>query len=90
MLVTELGLGDYSGVNGVVHNGLKGSHLVTIWTDAEVPVVQARVDNSGNPVGAFRYVSITPLFLGAGDYTIGGFIQEGEVEGCRSYRHFLP
>jgi hypothetical protein len=43
-----------------------------------VPVVQARVDNSGNPVGAFRYVSHYPLFLGAGDYTIGGFYPRKE------------
>ena len=36
------------------------------------------MDNSGNPVGAFRYVSHYPLFLGAGDYTIGGFYPRKE------------
>ncbi|HKQ39271.1 MAG TPA: PEP-CTERM sorting domain-containing protein [Verrucomicrobiae bacterium] len=54
-------------------DGLLESHPVTIWTSAGVQVAQATVDNSGTLVDGFRYVSIAPTMLAAGNYVIGGF-----------------
>jgi hypothetical protein len=71
VLLTDLGLWDENS------DGLTNSTQVTIWTSAGVQVAQAMVDNSGtfvaSSVDGFRYVSVAPTLLAAGNYTIGGY-----------------
>lgn len=69
VLVTELGYYD-SGDNGLVT-----AHEVAIWTNGGVLQLQATVPSgtSGTLMDTFRYISITPVFLPAGNYVIGGF-----------------
>jgi len=70
VLVTDLGLWDFN------NDGLNTSHVVTIWTTSTgtqeaqgtIPSGTGATLNSG-----FRSVSIVPVLLPAGSYTIGGF-----------------
>jgi hypothetical protein len=77
VLVTQLGLwdgpgGDFSGPPG---DGLLTSHVVTIWNSTGTQLAQATIPAGTSPTltDSFRYVSIAPVLLPAGDYTIGGF-----------------
>jgi hypothetical protein len=67
--VTNLGLFDSD------NNGLTASHAVTIWTSTGTQLVQATIPagTGATLINGFRYVSIAPLLLAAGDYTIGGY-----------------
>ena len=69
VLLTDLGIWDESG------DGLFESHLVTLWTSTGTPVVGAQgtvpSGTAGTLANGFRYVSIVPVLLAAGNYTIG-------------------
>jgi protein with PEP-CTERM/exosortase system signal len=67
--VTNLGLFD-SG-----NDGFAQSHAVTIWTSTGTQLVQTTIPagTGGTLINGFRYVSIAPLTLAAGTYTIAGF-----------------
>jgi hypothetical protein len=65
--VTQLGFWDQG------NDGLSGSHLVTIWTSTGTQKAQGTVlAGTGETLtNGFRYVSIAPVLLPAGSYTIG-------------------
>jgi len=67
--VTNLGLFDSR------NDGFAESHAVTIWTSTGTQLVQTTIPagTSGTLINGFRYVSIAPLTLAAGTYTIAGF-----------------
>jgi hypothetical protein len=67
--VTHLGLFDFG------NDGLITSHAVTIWTSTGTQLIQTTIPagTGGTLLDGFRYVSIAPLTLTAGTYTIGGF-----------------
>jgi hypothetical protein len=67
--VTMFGLFDSN------NDGLSLSHDVTIWTSTGTQLRQATIPSGtvGTLTNGFRYVSIAPLTLGPGTYTIGGF-----------------
>jgi hypothetical protein len=67
--VTQLGLFDFDG------NGFGTDHIVAIWTSTGTQLGQVTIASgtSGTLINGFRYVSIAPLLLPAGDYTIGGY-----------------
>jgi hypothetical protein len=71
VLLTDLGVWDQNGT------GLNESHSVTLWTSAGTPVVgaQGTVPSGTGPTltNGFRYISISPVLLAAGSYTIGAF-----------------
>lgn len=69
VLVTELGLWDRG------NDGLGKSHVVTIWTGTGTQEIQGTIPSGTGATltNGFRYVSIAPLLLPAGNYTIGGF-----------------
>jgi hypothetical protein len=68
VLVTQLGLFDEG------NDGLNTSHIVTIWTSTGTQEAQGTVPSGGTGgLTSFRYVSIAPILLPAGSYTIGGF-----------------
>jgi hypothetical protein len=54
-------------------NGLATSHNVGIWNSSGILLASGTVASgtAGTLVNQFRYVSISPLLLGAGTYTIG-------------------
>jgi hypothetical protein len=62
--VTDLGVWDGNG------GGLADSHIVTIWTSTGTFVTSGTVlvGTSGTLVDDFRYVSIAPTLLAAGNY----------------------
>jgi hypothetical protein len=65
--VTQLGLFDEG------NNGFNTSHMVAIWTSTGTLLTQVTIPSgtSGTLINGFRYVSIAPLLLTAGGYTIG-------------------
>lgn len=67
--MTDLGVWDQN------NDGLSESHLVTIWTSTGTFVTSATVPSgtSGALVDEFRYLSIAPTLLLAGDYVIGAY-----------------
>jgi len=70
VLVTDLGLWDFN------NDGLSTSHVVTIWTTSTGTQEAQGTIPSGTGAtltSGFRYVSIVPVLLPAGSYTIGGF-----------------
>lgn len=70
LLVTNLGYLDYQS------DGLGDAHDIAIWSSAGgAPLVFATVPSgtSATLLNDFRYVSISPIFLGPGTYTIGGY-----------------
>jgi hypothetical protein len=71
VLLTDLGVWDRFGT------GLAESHLVSVWTSTGTQVVgaQGTVSPGAGPTftNGFRYVSILPVLLPAGNYTIGAF-----------------
>ena len=69
VLVTELGLWDLN------NDGLNTSHVVTIWTSTGTQEAQGTIPSGTGATltDGFRYVSIAPVLLPAGSYTIGGF-----------------
>ena len=68
LVVTQLGVWDQNG------DGLGQSHLVTIWDSTGTQVAQGTVPSGTGPeTNSFRYVSIGPVLLAAGNYTIGAF-----------------
>ena len=69
VLVSDLGFWD----NG--SNGLAGAQTVDIWTSAGVLKVTGIVPaGTGAPLlNSFRYISVTPVALPAGSYTIGAY-----------------
>jgi protein with PEP-CTERM/exosortase system signal len=69
LLVTNLGLWD------AANDGLATSHVVNIWTSTGTLVAQTNIPSgAGAPLtDGFRFVSIAPVLLSAGSYTIGGF-----------------
>jgi PEP-CTERM motif len=68
--VTDLGFFDASG-----SAGLSNSHPVGIWNSGGVLLGSATVPagTTGTLLDGFRFVSVTPFTLGAGDYTIGAY-----------------
>ena len=76
VLVTDLGLWDQN------NDGLSVSHVVTIWTSTGTQELQGTIPSgtSATLVNGFRYVSVAPVLLPAGSYTIGGFISVGSEE----------
>jgi hypothetical protein len=82
ILLTDLGVFDFP---DRFPAGLAESHLVTIWTSTGVQVAQGTVPSgtSGTLVDRFRYISIAPVSLPAGNYTIGAFYISGS-------RDFVP
>jgi len=69
VLVTDLGLWDQN------NDGLFVSHVVTIWTSTGTLEAQGTIPSGTGATltNGFRYVSIAPVLLPAGSYTIGGF-----------------
>jgi len=69
VVVTGLGVWDYQ------DDGLMQSHDVTIWTSTGAQLVQATVPagTGATLTDGFRYVSVTPMLLPAGDYTIAAY-----------------
>ena len=69
VLVTELGLWDFG------NDGFDTSHVVTIWTSTGTQEAQGTIPSGAGAIltNGFRYVSIAPVLLPAGSYTIGGF-----------------
>ena len=67
--VTQLGLFDFD------NDGFVTSHIVAIWTSTGTLLGQVTIPSgtSGTLINGFRYFSIAPLLLPAGDYTIGGY-----------------
>ena len=74
VLVTELGLWDQN------NDGLSASHVVTIWTSTGTLEAQGTIPSGTGATltNGFRYVSIAPVVLPAGSYTIGGFYSGGQ------------
>ncbi len=69
VLVTDLGLWDFN------NDGLSTSHVVTVWTSIGTQEAQGTIPSGtgGTLTNGFRYISIVPVILPAGNYTIGGF-----------------
>jgi hypothetical protein len=69
VLVTDLGLWDFN------NDGLSTSHVVTIWTSTGTQEAQSTIPagTGATLTSGFRYVSIAPVLLPVGSYTIGGF-----------------
>jgi hypothetical protein len=69
VLVTQLGLFDNN------NDGLADSHVVNIWTSTGTLEAQGTIPSGTGTTltDGFRYVSIVPVLLPAGFYTIGGF-----------------
>ena len=69
VLVTDLGLWDLN------NDGLSMSHVVTIWTSTGTQEAQGTIPagTGATLTSGFRYVSIVPVLLPVGSYTIGGF-----------------
>jgi protein with PEP-CTERM/exosortase system signal len=67
--VTQLGLWDEGS------DGLNTSHDVNIWTSTGMLLATTTIPSGTGATltDGFRYVSITPLLLSAGSYTIGAF-----------------
>jgi hypothetical protein len=76
VLLTDLGVFDFP---DRFPPGLAESHLVTVWTSTGIQVAQGTVPSgtSGTLVDNFRYSSIAPVRLAAGNYTIGAFYISG-------------
>ena len=76
VLVTQLGVFDFDLVGQV---GLSQSIPVTIWTSTGTLEAQGTVPSgtAGTLTDGFRYVSIAPVLLSAGSYTIGAFYVSG-------------
>jgi len=72
VFVTDLGIWDGSSGTGV-GDGLVEAHTVSIWTSGGTLVTSAIVPAGagGTLVDDFRYISITPTQLLAGNYVIG-------------------
>jgi len=87
VLVTDLGLWDGpTGFFGSTGDGFRDSHLVTIWTSTGIPVAQGTVPSGSGPESDnFRYVSIAPVILAAGNYTIGAFFPNAGGTGGDSF-----
>jgi hypothetical protein len=82
VLLTDLGVWDGpNGSNGSVGDGLLQSHMVTIWTSTGTQVLGAQgtvpSGTGATLTNGFRYVSIAPVLLPAGSYTIGAFFPAG-------------
>ena len=74
--VTDLGVwdGNNSTAFGPTGDGLLNDQLITIWTSTGTFVTSATVPAGGGTLASdFRYVSIAPTLLNAGDYVIGSF-----------------
>ena len=74
VLLTDLGLWDENGT------GLAESHLVTVWTSTGIQEAQGTIPSGTagtTPTNGFRYVSVLPVLLPAGSYTIGAFFRDG-------------
>lgn len=70
LFVTDLGYFDFQ------NDGLTDAHPVAIWTSAGgAPILTATVPAgaSSSLIDGVRYVAITPTFLPAGTYIIGGY-----------------
>ena len=69
ILVTQIGIWDPE------NDGLLGSSVVTIWTSTGTQEAQGTVPSGTGATltDGFRYVSIAPILLPAGTYTIGSF-----------------
>ena len=73
VLLTDLGLWDENGT------GLAESHLVTVWTSTGIQEAQVTIPSgtAGTTLtDGFRYVSVLPVLLPAGSYTIGAFFRD--------------
>ena len=68
--VTVTGLGYFDG-NG----GLTDAHPVGIWNSIGILLAEATVPSGATAdlLSGFRFVSIAPVILGAGAYSIGGY-----------------
>jgi len=68
--VTVTGLGYFDG-NG----GLTDAHPVGIWNSIGILLAEATVPSGATAdlLSGFRFVSIAPVILGAGSYSIGGY-----------------
>ena len=80
VFVTDLGLWDSFSGNGV-GDGLVEAHTVTIWTSTGTLVTSAIVPagSGGTLVDDFRYMSIAPTLLIAGNYVIGAhYLESGD------------
>ena len=76
VLVTQLGLFDNN------NDGLADSHVVNIWTNTGMLEAQGTIPSGTGATltNGFSYVSITPVLLPAGFYTIGGFYSGGSSD----------
>lgn len=74
ILLTNLGVWDgfTSSGNG---DGLAESHILTVWDSAGTQLVQTTISagGSGTIIDDFRYVSVAPTLLLAGNYVIGNY-----------------
>jgi hypothetical protein len=75
--LTDLGLWDQNG------DGLSESHLVTVWTSTGTQEAQGTVPSGTGATltNGFRYISIIPILLPAGSYTIGAFYSANGGDG---------
>jgi uncharacterized protein DUF4082 len=71
--VTVTGLGYFDG-----NAGLTDAHPVGIWNSIGVLLAEATIPSGATAdlAGGFRFVSIAPVILGAGAYSIGGYAND--------------
>lgn len=83
VLVTQLG--SFDGPNGAFGNpngdGLQSNQLVTIWTSTGTMVTSATVLAGGGTLDSdFRFVSIAPTLLTAGNYVISNYYDPNNLD----------
>jgi hypothetical protein len=83
LVVTDLGYYDAAG------DGLSDSYPVGIWDGSGTLLTSATVlsGTSGTLMDGFRFVSITPITLGPGGYTIGAFANATSTD---DFRFLVP
>jgi hypothetical protein len=71
--VTVTGLGYFDG-----NAGLTDAHPVGIWNTMGILLAEATVPSGSTAdlISGFRFVSIAPVILGAGAYSIGGYAND--------------
>jgi len=62
---------------GVWNGGTLGNYMAGIWTIGGTSVVSTNVLSTDPVLGDYRWGSITPVVLGAGDYVVGAEFREG-------------
>lgn len=83
LLLTNLGVWDGNNTQsfGAAGDGLLSSHLVSIWTSTGTLVASVTVPAGGGILlNGFRYGAIAPTLLAAGNYVIGAYYANGNLD----------